>query len=53
MLMQGKIVQLLGITDVNMHDVVSEATSFISRCYSTESDRNMSELQYKFSLQEW
>ena len=30
LLMQGKIVQLLGITDINMHDVASEATSCIS-----------------------
>ena len=44
-LMQGKTVQLLGMTEANMDDVVSEATSSISRCYSAESDRNMSKQQ--------
>ena len=50
-LVQGKTVQLLGMTDANMDDVVSEATSFISLCYSAESDRNMSEQGYKVGCQ--
>ena len=49
-LMQGKTVQLLGMTDANIDDDVSEATSFISLCFSAESDRNMSEQRYKVWL---
>ena len=49
-LMQEKTVQLLGMTEANMDDVVSEATSSISRCYSAESDRNMSKQQYEVWL---
>ena len=49
-LMQGKTVQLLGMADTNMDDVVSEATSFISRCYSAESDRKMLQQQYEVWL---
>ena len=46
----GKSVKQLGMADVDMVDVISEAQSFMSMCYNVENDGNMSETQYKVWL---
>ena len=46
----GKSVKQLGMADVDMVDIISEAQSFISMCYNVENDGNMSETQYKVWL---
>ena len=42
----GMSLKLMGTEDANMDDVVSEATSFISKCYGIKNDGDMSEMRY-------
>ena len=46
MLDKGKSLELLGTEDVDMNDIVSEASSFISKCYGPKYSEDMSELRY-------
>ena len=46
----GKSVKQLGMADVDMVDIISEAQSFMSMCYNVEIDGNMSETRYKVWL---
>ena len=49
-LSNGMSVKQLGMADTDMDDIVSEATSFIFRCYNEESDGNISEQGYEIWL---
>jgi hypothetical protein len=40
------MMELLGQKDVNMKDVISEATEFISSCYGSRGNTHMSETRY-------
>ena len=42
----GITLLLLGMVDVNMDEVVAEATLFMSRCYGSKYDGDMSEIRY-------
>ena len=46
----GKSMKQLGMADVDMVDIISEAQSFMSMCYNVENDGNMSETRYKVWL---
>ena len=45
-LSSGTSLKLLGMEDINMEEVVAEATSFISKCYGSKYDGDMSEMRY-------
>lgn len=45
-LSSGMSLKLLGLEDVNMDDVLSEATAFIAMCCGSKYDGDMSEVHY-------
>ena len=45
-LSSGTSLKLLGMEDVNMDEVVAEAASFISKCYGSKYDGDMSEMRF-------
>ena len=46
MLSHGAPLRLMGIEDVSMNEVLAEATAFMSECYGSKIDRDMSEMRY-------